>query len=37
MRAMAAGENRVTSVAQMEEGSARIRRAVEDFAAAYEP
>ena len=37
MRAMAAGENRVTSVDQMEEGSARIRRAVEAFAAAYEP
>lgn len=37
MRAMAAGENRVTSVSQMEEGSARIRRAVEAFAAAYEP
>ncbi|MDY3763776.1 MAG: hypothetical protein SO031_06555 [Candidatus Ventricola sp.] len=37
MRAMAAGENRVTSVSQMEEGSACIRRAVEAFAAAYEP
>ena len=37
MRAMAAGENRVTSVEDMAEGSARIRQAVEDFAAAYEP
>ena len=37
MCAMAAGENRVTSVEDMAEGSARIRQAVEDFAAAYEP
>ena len=37
MRAMAAGENRVTDAQQMEAGSARIRRAVEAFAAAYEP
>ena len=37
MRAMAAGENRVTSVEDMATGRARIRRAVEDFAAAYEP
>ena len=37
MRAMAAGENRVTSIEDMAEGSARIRQAVEDFAAAYEP
>lgn len=37
MRAMAAGENRVTSTGDMAEGSARIRQAVEDFAAAYEP
>ena len=37
MRAMAAGENRVTSVEDMAAGSARIRQAVEDFAAAYEP
>lgn len=36
MCAMAAGENRVTSVEDMAEGSARIRQAVEDFAAAYE-
>lgn len=37
MRAMAAGENRVTSVEQMWAGSETIRRAVEDFAATYEP
>ena len=37
MRAMAAGENRVTDAQQMEAGSARIRLAVEAFAAAYEP
>ena len=37
MRAMEAGENRVTSIEDMAEGSARIRQAVEDFAAAYEP
>ena len=37
MRAMAAGENRVTSTGDMAEGSVRIRQAVEDFAAAYEP
>lgn len=37
MRAMAAGENRVTSIEDMAEGSARIRQAVEDFAAAHEP
>ena len=37
MRAMAAGENRVTSTGDMAEGSAHIRQAVEDFAAAYEP
>ena len=37
MRAMAAGEDRVTSVEQMWAGSARIRQAVQDFAAAYEP
>ena len=37
MCAMAAGENRVTSIEDMAEGSARIRQAVEDFAAAYEP
>lgn len=37
MCAMAAGENRVTSVEDMAAGSARIRQAVEDFAAAYEP
>ncbi len=37
MRAMAAGENRVTSVEQMHEGSQRIREAVNAFAAQYEP
>ena len=37
MRAMAAGENRVTSVEQMNEGSQRIREVVEEFAAQYEP
>ena len=37
MHAMAAGENRVTSVEEMWAGSERIRRAVEDFAAWYEP
>lgn len=37
MRAMAAGENRVTSAQDMAAGSARIRQAVEDFAAAHEP
>ncbi|MGN0773294.1 MAG: hypothetical protein ACI4MP_05825 [Candidatus Ventricola sp.] len=37
MRAMAAGESRVTSVEEMWAGSERIRRAVEDFAAGYEP
>ncbi len=37
MRAMAAGENRVTSVEQMWAGSEVIRQAVIDFAAAYEP
>ena len=37
MRAMAAGEGRVTSVEEMWAGSARIRQAVVDFAAAYEP
>ena len=37
MRAMAAGENRVTSVEEMQAGSERIRQAVEAFAAWYEP
>ena len=37
MRAMASGEGRVTSVEEMWAGSARIRQAVVDFAAAYEP
>ncbi len=37
MRAMAAGENRVTSVEQMWAGSEVIRQAVIDFAAAYAP
>lgn len=37
MRAMAAGENRVTSVEQMWAGSQRIREAVDAFAARYEP
>ena len=37
MRAMASGEGRVTSVEDMWAGSARIRQAVLDFAAAYEP
>ena len=37
MRAMAAGENRVTSGEDMWAGSERIRQAVEDFAAWYEP
>ncbi len=37
MRAMAAGENRVTSVEEMAAGSQRIREAVEAFAAEYEP
>lgn len=37
MRGMAAGECRVTSVEQMQEGDARIRGAVEDFARRYEP
>ena len=36
MRGMAAGESRVSSVQEMEEGSARIRQAVNDFAAWYE-
>ncbi len=36
MRAMAAGENRVTAVEQMWEGSERIRQAVTAFAAEYE-
>ncbi len=36
MRAMAAGENRVTSVEDMEEGSERIRQLVSAFAASYE-
>ena len=36
MRAMAAGESRVTTVEQMWEGSERIRQAVEAFAAEYE-
>jgi len=36
MRAMAAGESRVNTVEQMEEGSERIRQAVIDFAADYE-
>lgn len=36
MRAMAAGENRVTSVEEMWAGSETIRRAVEDFAETYE-
>ena len=35
MRAMAAGENRVTSVEQMWEGSQKIREAVEEFAREY--
>ena len=35
MRAMAAGENRVTDVSQMWAGSQRIREAVEDFARAH--
>ena len=37
MRAMAAGESRVTSVEEMWAGSERIRRAASDFAAWYEP
>ena len=37
MRAMAAGENRVNSVEEMQAGSERIRQAVEAFAAWYEP
>lgn len=37
MRAMAAGECRVTSVADMEAGSQRIREAVTWFAEKYEP
>ena len=37
MRAMAAGENRVTGVEEMQAGSERIRRAVEAFTAWYEP
>jgi len=37
MRAMAAGENRVTSVEAMLAGSEAIRRAVNEFAAQYEP
>ena len=37
MRAMAAGENRVLSVSDMEAGSQRIRGAVEAFAEKYEP
>ena len=36
MRAMAAGEGRLTTVEQMWEGSERIRQAVIDFAAEYE-
>ena len=36
MRAMAAGENRVTGVEEMQAGSERIRQAVEAFAAWYE-
>lgn len=36
MRAMAAGENRVTTVQDMLDGSERIRKAVQDFAAWYE-
>ena len=36
MRAMAAGENRVLTVEDMQAGSQRIREAVESFAAAYE-
>lgn len=36
MRAMAAGENRVSSVQDMQAGSERIRRAVADFASWYE-
>ena len=36
MRAMAAGENRVLTVEDMQVGSQRIREAVESFAAAYE-
>ena len=37
MRAMAAGENRVFSVSDMEAGSERIRQAVADFAETYYP
>ena len=37
MRAMAAGESRITSVEQMQQGSQRIREAVDAFAAQYEP
>ena len=37
MRAMAAGENRITSVEEMNAGSQRIREAVDAFAAQYEP
>ena len=37
MRAMAAGENRVRSVSDMEAGSQIIREAVEAFAEKYEP
>ena len=37
MRAMAAGENRVFSVSDMETGSERIRQAVADFAETYYP
>ena len=37
MHAMASGENRITSVEQMWEGSQRIREAVDAFAETYEP
>ena len=37
MRAMAAGENRVFSVSDMEAGSERIRQAVAGFAETYYP
>ena len=36
VRAMAAGENRVLTVEDMQAGSQRIREAVEAFAAVYE-
>ena len=37
MRAMAAGENRIMSVSDMEEGNARLREEIEMFTQQYEP